>query len=135
MGGGEQGCCLVQGAVWLRVRARAQRGAMQRAMPMCAPHKALAVPLAHTRTRPQVVLPPVEPHDPEAGILCDPSSPPCLLPHTHAEFIARRAQLVAPQPTRQLQADRTYPVDVVVPGEWGWLYLKLSLKWGFRPQV
>jgi len=64
----------------------------------------------------KVVVPEIEPHDPEAGILHDTATPPCLLPYTHLGFIERRAQLVNPPPVQQLQADRTYEFQIVVPG-------------------
>ena len=59
-------------------------------------------------------MPEVEPHDPEDGILHNPSNPLRLLPFAHPLFTEAHVQLVCPAVDHVLEADRTERLEVLV---------------------
>ncbi|GLC73170.1 hypothetical protein PLESTF_001343000 [Pleodorina starrii] len=67
--------------------------------------------------RVKVVLPPIAPHDVEEdGILHSPAVLRTPLPYASAYFTESGCQLVTPPPHQPLEADRSEPFHVVVPG-------------------
>lgn len=79
------------------------------------PHPSLATCLPHSVSK-QVVVPDVEPHEPDEGVLHSDATPPVPLPATHPAFVTGRCALLSPPITVQLEADRAYDFALVVPG-------------------
>lgn len=84
----------------------------------------------------QVVVPPVLPHDPADGICVSPVTPVAVLPRPEAVFHSCGGlQLITPQPSKLLEADRPELFEVVAPAatavavgseEVGWQELQLT---------